>query len=110
MLVHTEANTLRRHGEKAKKLTFTTTTGVSVVTKLDSQLDDHPNTNGDKASASNLGHDLLQVGYIVGGTNQSSCAAKEGVGTSGVHHGVLLSLLNGGAREADITAELLDRK
>ena len=92
------------------RLTFSTTTCVSVVTELDSQLNDHPHSNGNQASATNLGHDLLQVGHIVGGTNQSSCPTKEGVGTGGVHHGVLLSLLDGGAREADVTAEFLHRQ
>lgn len=83
---------------------------MSVVTKLDSQLNDHPNANGDQAGASNFGHDLLQVGYIVGGTNEGSSTAEKGVGTSCVHNGMLLSLFDGGAREADIATELLDWK
>lgn len=80
---------------KATRLTFATTTGMSVVTKLDSQLDDHPHTNGDQAGASNFGHNLLQVGDIVGGTNKGSSTAKEGVGASSVDNSVLLSLLDG---------------
>ena len=92
---------------RARGLTFTTSAGVSVVTKLDSQLDDNPHTNGDQAGASNLGHDLLQVGNIVGGANQGSSTTKEGVGTSGVHNGVLLSLLDGGPRETHIVCVLL---
>ena len=81
-----------------------------VIAKLDSQLNDHPYTDGHQAGASNLGHDLLQVGHIVGGPNQCSSTTKEGVGASCVHNGMLLSLLDGGARETDIIAVLLDRQ
>lgn len=81
---------------------------MSVVTKLYSQLNDDPDPNRDQAGASNLSHNLLQVGYIVGGSNQCSSTAKEGVSTSCVDNSVLLSLLDGGAREADVIAVLLD--
>ena len=83
---------------------------MPVVTKLHSNLDHHPDTNGNQAGSSNLGHDLLQVGDIVGGANQSSSTSKEGVGTSGIHDGVLLALLDSGARKADIIGVLLDRQ
>ncbi len=65
------------------------------MAKLDRDLNDNPHSNGEQAGASNLGHDLLQVGHIVGGTNQSSSTSKEGVGSSCVHNGLLLSLLDG---------------
>ncbi len=79
------------------RLTFTTSTGMPVVAKLDCKLNDHPNTDGDQTTSSNLGHDLLQVGHIVGGANQRSSTSKEGVGTSGIHDCMLLSLLDGRA-------------
>ena len=79
------------------RLTFTTSTCMPVVAKLDCKLNDHPNTDGDQTASSNLGHDLLQVGHIVGGANQRSSASKEGVGTSGIHDRMLLSLLDGRA-------------
>ena len=83
---------------------------MSVVSKLHGQLNDHPDSNSDQAGASNLGHDLLQIGHIVGGSDQCSGTTKEGVGTRCVNNGVLLSLLDGGAREADVIAVLLDRE
>lgn len=83
---------------------------MPVVTKLDSQLNNHPDTNGDQTASSDSGHDLLQVGNVVGGANQGSRPTKEGVGTRGVHHCMLLTLLDGGARETDVAAVLLDRK
>lgn len=54
---------------------------MSVHTKLHPQFNDHPHTNGDQAHGTNAGHDLLDVGNIVGGTNQSSSTTKEGVDT-----------------------------
>ena len=90
------------------RLTFSSGTSVSVVAELHSKFNHHPYTNCDQTSASNLSHDLLQVGHIVGGTNQSSSATKEGVGTSCIYNGVLLSLLDGRARETDIVGVLLD--
>lgn len=95
---------------KNRKHTFTSLAGVTVVTKLYSQLNNNPDSNSDQASASNFGHDLLQVGDVVGGPNQSSSATKEGVGTSCIDNSMLLSLLDGRAREADVIAVLLDRK
>ncbi len=92
------------------RLTFTTSTGMPVVAKLDCKLNDHPNTNGDQTASSNLGHDLLQVGHIVGGANQRSSTSKEGVGTSGIHNRMLLSLLDSRARETDVVGVLLDRQ
>lgn len=83
---------------------------MPVVAKLDSKLNDHPDANGDQTASSNLGHDLLQIGHIVGGANQRSSTSKEGIGTSGIHNGMLLSLLDGGAREADVIGVLLDRQ
>lgn len=83
-------------------LTFTTGTGMPVVSKLHGHFYDDPDPNGKQAGASNLGHDLLQVGNIVGGSNQGSSAPKEGVGSSGVHDGMLLALLDCGSREADV--------
>ena len=83
---------------------------MPVVAKLDSKLDDHPNTNGNQTTGSNPGHDLLQVGHVVGGANQSSSTSKEGVGTSGVYNGMLLALLDGRTREADIVGVLLHRQ
>lgn len=83
---------------------------MSVVSELHGQLDDDPDSNSDQAGASDFGHDLLQIGYVVGGSNQCSSTTKEGVGTSCVDDGMLLSLLDGGAREADIIAVLLDRQ
>lgn len=83
---------------------------MPVVAKLHGKLNHHPDTNGKQASASNLGHDLLQVGNIVGSTNQRGSASKEGVGTSGVDDSFLLTLLDGGARETDIVGVLLHRQ
>ena len=83
---------------------------MPVVAELDSKLDDHPHTNGDQTAGSNPGHDLLQVGDIVGGTNQSSSTSEEGVGTSGIYNGVLLALLDGRTREADIVGVFLHRQ
>lgn len=83
---------------------------MSVVTKLHSQLNDDPDSNSDQAGASDLGHDLLQIGHIVGGSDQRSSTTKESVGTGCVDNGVLLSLFDGRAREAHIIAVLLDRK
>ena len=92
------------------RLTFTTSTGMPVVAKLHCKLNDHPDTNGDETASSNLGHDLLQVGHIVGGANERSSTSKEGVGTSSIHDGMLLSLLDGRAREAHVVGVLLDRQ
>lgn len=83
---------------------------MSVVTKLYTQLNDNPDTNSDQAGASNLCHDFLQVGDIVGRSNQGSSTAKESVGASCINYSVLLSLLDGRAREADVIAVLLDWK
>lgn len=94
----------------SSKLTFTTGAGVPVVAKLDGHLDDDPHTNGEETGSSNLGHDLLQVSNVVGGADESSSTSKEGVGPSGIHNGLLLSLLDGGAREAYITSVLLHRE
>lgn len=80
------------------------------MAKLDGHLDDDPHTNGKETGSSNLGHDLLQIGNVVGGANESSSTSKEGVGPSGVHNGLLLSLLDGGAGEAYITSVLLHRE
>jgi hypothetical protein len=49
---------------------------VLVVHKLDNQLDDDPHANGYETSASNLGHDFLEVGDVVGGSNQRGSPAK----------------------------------
>ncbi len=92
------------------RLTFTPSTGMPVVAKLDCKLNDHPNTNGDQTASSNLGHDLLQIGHVVGGANQRSSTPKEGVGTGSIHNGMLLSLLDGRARETDVVGVLLDRQ
>ena len=80
------------------------------MAKLDCKLNDHPDTDGDQTASSNLGHDLLQIGHVVGGANQCSSTSKEGVGTSSIHDGMLLSLLDGRAREADVVGVLLDRQ
>ena len=83
---------------------------MPVVPKLHGNLNDDPHPDGEQACAANLGHDLLQVGYIVGGTNQGRSPPKEGVGPCGIHNSVLLSLLDCGAREADVSRVLLHRK
>ncbi len=37
-----------------------------VVSKLDRKLNDAPDPDGDQADTTNAGHDLLQVGNVVG--------------------------------------------
>lgn len=81
-----------------------------VVGKLNRDLDNDPDTNGDEAGTSNLGHDLLQVGDIVGSGNQAGSASEERVGSRGVHNAVALSLLDGRAGKANTSRELLDRE
>lgn len=80
------------------------------MAKLDCKLNDHPDPDGDQTASSNLGHDLLQISHVVGGANQCSSTSKEGVGTSSIHDGMLLSLLDGRAREANVVGVLLDRQ
>ena len=41
-----------------------------VARKLDDELDGDPEEDGDEADASDPGHDLLQVGHVVGARNQ----------------------------------------
>ena len=94
---------LRRHaGEacisvRAQGLTNTTQTLVAVVPELGSQLDDDPDTDGEQAHSTDGGHDLLDVGHILGAANERSCTAEEGVDARGVHQGLALSLLDRGS-------------
>lgn len=64
-----ETGTQASEAVRQQKLTFTTSASVSVVTKLYTQLYDNPDTDSDQASASNLCHNLLQIGHVVGGPN-----------------------------------------
>lgn len=79
-----------------------------VVAKLDGELNGDPDTDGNETGASDLGHDLLEVGDIVGGGNERGGPAEEGVDTSRVDNSVALSLLDGRTREGSVSRELLD--
>ena len=79
-----------------------------VVCKLNRDLDNDPYANGDEAGTSDLGHDLLQVGDVIGSGNQAGSTSEEGVGARGVHDAVALSLLDGGAGKAHTSRERLD--
>ena len=46
-------------------LTLAELAGVTVVAKLHRHLDDTPDADGDEAHATDLRHDLLQVGDVV---------------------------------------------
>mmetsp|Transcript_6324 Transcript_6324/g.19569 ORF Transcript_6324/g.19569 Transcript_6324/m.19569 type:complete len:426 (+) Transcript_6324:2041-3318(+) len=81
-----------------------------VVAKLHRELNDDPDADRDEADAANLGHDLLQVGLVVGRRNERCGTAKEGVGASGVHDRVTLAGLDGRARERDVPRKLFDRQ
>ena len=81
----------------AKALTSSHLADVAVAAKLHGQLDDAPDADGDEAGASDAGHDLLQVGYVVGARDERGGAAEEGVLSGGVHERLLLALLHGGA-------------
>lgn len=94
-------------GQRGGLRTLAQLADVTVVAKLHGELDDTPDADGDQAGASNAGHNLLQVGNVVGARDERSGAAKEGVLSSGVHEALLLTLLDGGAREGNIAAELL---
>ena len=61
------------------RLTHAALAGVVVVAKLDAQLNDRPNANGDEAHGSDLGHDLLDVGNLISLAQQCSSTAKEGL-------------------------------
>lgn len=89
-------------------LTLPTGALVAVVAKLNTELDDHPHSDGDQAGASNAGHDLLNVGDIVDTSNQKRSTTEEGVLAGGIHHGVLLAGLDGGTSIAHTTSKLLD--
>ncbi len=62
-----------------RQLTHAALAGVVVVAKLDAQLNDRPDANGNEAHGSNLGHDLLDVGSLFSLAQQRSGAAKEGL-------------------------------
>jgi hypothetical protein len=49
---------------------------VAVVTELHSQLNNHPDADSEKAGASDLGHDDLEVRHVVGAGNQGSRTAQ----------------------------------
>ena len=80
---------------------------MGVVPELGSQLNDDPDANGHEAHGSNEGHDLLDVGNILGASDQGCSTAKEGVDSGGVHHGLALTLLHSGSRESNVARELL---
>mmetsp|Transcript_13068 Transcript_13068/g.37678 ORF Transcript_13068/g.37678 Transcript_13068/m.37678 type:complete len:350 (+) Transcript_13068:3190-4239(+) len=83
---------------------------VIIHAETDAELDDDPDANGQQAHSTNLGHDLLDVGNVVGLPQQRSGPSKEGVHTRGVDNAVALSLLDGRTGEADVSGELLHRK
>jgi hypothetical protein len=62
--------------EEHNRLTLTTTTEVIIVEELHKELNSHPDTNGHKANTTDPGHNFLQVGDIVCGTDQSSSPGK----------------------------------
>ncbi len=61
-------------------LTLATDAAVPVVAKLNTQLNDNPDADGDEANASNLGHNDLEVSHVVGATDQRRSPVQGGGG------------------------------
>mmetsp|Transcript_24189 Transcript_24189/g.43301 ORF Transcript_24189/g.43301 Transcript_24189/m.43301 type:complete len:828 (+) Transcript_24189:888-3371(+) len=85
---------------------FTLAASMPVMTELDAKLNDKPNADSDQAHGSDTGHNLLKVGNVMSGINQSGGPSEESVDTGGIDNSMPLTLLNSGTGEADITSEL----